>query len=261
MRVALGLEYHGGAFHGWQRQVDVPSVQSDVERALSRVADHPVSVVAAGRTDRGVHATAQVASFETSSKRPMKAWRLGTNSHTSREVKVLWAREVADDFHARYSAVARRYTYLYLMRNDASPLLNGLATPSSHLDADAMHRAAQALVGEQDFSSFRAAGCQSASAQRRVNYLRVHRQGPFAVLEVEANAFVLHMVRNMAGALALVGSGERHEGWVGELLRARDRRVAGPTAPSQGLYLTGVTYPGMDFPQPHLPPPLAALER
>jgi len=153
VRIALGLEYHGGAFNGWQRQKDVPSVQADLEAALSKVADQPVTVVAAGRTDTGVHATAQVVSFTPPVNRPLKAWRLGTNSHTTDGVKVLWAQAVDQTFHARFSAVARRYTYVWLMRDQPSPLLRGLVTPSTELDVDAMHRAAQALIGEQDFTS------------------------------------------------------------------------------------------------------------
>ena len=259
VNIALGVEYDGGRFHGWQRQSHSPSVQSELEAALSRVADEPVRTAAAGRTDAGVHATQQVVSFQSAKARPLRAWRDGVNALTGPGVKVRWAREVEAGFHARFSATARRYLYLYLMDSRPSPLGGRYAWLSPPLDAAAMHQAGQALLGEQDFSSFRAAGCQSQSPFRRVFRLRVRAIGGLVALDIEANAFVLHMVRNIAGALSQVGRGERPSEWVGECLQAKDRRLIGKTAPPQGLYLIDVTYPQPELPKGALPPLLAAL--
>lgn len=259
MRFALGVEYDGAAFHGFQFQTNAPSVQGALEQALSRVADHPVRISAAGRTDAGVHATGQVVAFETPAERPLSAWVRGTNAMTPPGVKVRWARAVDGTFHARYSAVARRYQYLFADAPEASPLLAGRTTPVPPLDADAMHRAAQALIGEHDFTSFRAAGCQSLSAHRCVHRLDVLRAGPLVVIDVTANAFLLHMVRNIAGALARVGSGRAEEGWIGEVLMQRDRTLIGPTAAPDGLYLVDVRYPGRDLPGGCPPALLRAL--
>ena len=257
--IALGVEYDGGNFSGWQRQSHRPSVQGELEAALGRVADEPVRTVAAGRTDVGVHATQQVVSFQCSRARPLRAWRDGVNAQTAPGVKVRWAREVDASFHARFSAAARRYLYLYLIENVPSPLRGRYACLSPPLDAEAMHQAGQALLGERDFTSFRAAGCQSQSPFRRVLHLRVRALAGLVVLDIKANAFLLHMVRNIAGALSLVGRGQRPIPWMSERLQARDRTMIGKTAPPQGLYLVDVAYPHHDLPQGALPPLLAAL--
>ncbi len=259
MNIALGVEYHGAAYSGWQRQKHVPSVQTDLESAISQIADHPVRVVAAGRTDAGVHATQQIVSFASRVERPIKAWREGVNSLTSGGVKVRWAMPVADDFHARYSATSRRYLYLYRIGAEPAPLSDGLAWRVDRLDVDAMHRGGQALVGEHDFTTFRAAGCQAASAFRCIHRLNVRRFGEIAILDVQANAFLLHMVRNVAGALVEVGRGERDEAWIAERLVAKDRTTIGKTSPPQGLYLVDVGYPGQSFPPGTLPPPIQGL--
>lgn len=257
--IALGIEYDGGCFHGWQRQSHSPSVQSELEAALARVADQPVHTVAAGRTDAGVHATQQVASFTCAKPRPLRAWKDGVNALTGAGVKVRWARQVAAGFHARFSAAARRYLYLYRIGDGPSPLCDRYAWNSPPLDADAMHRGGQVLLGERDFTSFRAAGCQSKSPFRRVFRLNVRAVGGLVVLDIEANAFVLHMVRNIAGALSRLGRGERPVDWLDECLQAKDRKLIGKTAPPQGLYLVDVTYPQQDLPKGALPPLLAAL--
>jgi len=259
MRLALGIEYDGAAFRGFQFQANAPSVQGALEAALSRIAAATIRVVAAGRTDAGVHATGQVVGFASPVRRPLDAWVRGTNALTPAAVKVCWAREVTSDFHARYSAVARRYQYLFAEGAVASPLLAGYATPARDLEDDAMHRAAQALVGEHDFTSFRAAGCQSLSANRCVHRIEVRRAGPLVVVDVTANAFLLHMVRNIAGALRRVGRGERAEAWVAEALAMRDRTVIGPTAAPDGLYLVDVNYPGHQLPGGAPPALLRAL--
>ncbi len=260
-QIALGIEYDGGAFNGWQRQSHQPSVQSELEAGLSQVADRPVRTVGAGRTDAGVHATGQVASFRTDSVRPLRAWRDGVNALTSAGVKVRWAREVDADFSARFSAAARRYFYLYRIDARRSPLSDRYAWRSPPLDAGAMRRAAQALLGERDFTSFRAAGCQSKSPCREVRRIDVRCVADLVVLDIEANAFVLRMVRNIAGALAQVGRGERPVSWIAECLRARNRALIGRTAPPQGLCLVQVTYPEWDFPAGGPPPLLAAAGR
>lgn len=271
--IALGLEYDGAAFNGWQRQSHRPSAQSALEAALSKVADEPVRTLAAGRTDAGVHATGQVVSFQCGNFRPLRAWRDGVNALTPAEVKVRWAREVEKDFHARFSAAARRYLYLYCTDARPSPLRgryawaagpqglerSGRIASAGELDVAAMHQAGQALLGEQDFTSFRAAGCQSRTAHRCVHRLKVQALGELVVLDIEANAFLLHMVRNIAGALLQVGLGERRPTWLGECLRAKDRALIGRTAPPQGLYLVDVRYPRHDFPAGGLPPLLAAV--
>lgn len=259
MKVALGVEYDGSAFRGFQLQNNAPSVQGALEAALSKIADRPVRVAAAGRTDAGVHATGQVVSFTTSADRPERAWLRGTNALTPPAVKVRWARRMEESFHARYSAAARRYQYLFYEDDGPSPLLTGRVAQVRRLDDQRMHRAAQVLVGEHDFTTFRAAACQSLSAYRRVHRIAVHRAESFVVLDVTANAFLLHMVRNLAGALSRVGAGRADEAWMGDILRRRDRTLAGPTAPPDGLYLVDVSYPGFHLPPGRLPALLRAL--
>ena len=216
-------------------------------------------MAAAGRTDAGVHATGQVASFSTEAVRPEKAWRLGSNSHLPPGISVAWVRAVPADFHARFSALSRRYLYVYA-EEPPQALGRDQWWAGVPLDDEAMHGAAQALLGEQDFSAVRAAGCQSTTPWRCVNRVSVSRFGDLVVLDIEANAFLLHMVRNIASMLAQVGRRKRPEGWVGDLLLGRDRRVLGPTAPPQGLYLAHVIYPQeLGLPGGRLPPPLRAL--
>ncbi len=244
-RVALGIEYHGGAYAGWQaqRSPGVPTVQEALEAALSRVADHPVATVCAGRTDAGVHASAQVVHFDTRAARPMRAWVMGVNSLLPADVAVQWAREVGPDFHARFSARYRRYRYLVLTRAQRSALAAGSACLERRpVDAPRMHEAAQCLLGERDFSAFRGAGCQSRTPMRRLERVAVSRAGDLLTIEVEANAFLLHMVRNIAGSLLAVGTGERSAQWLAEVMASRDRTLAAATAPARGLYLVDVGY-------------------
>lgn len=245
MKIALGLEYDGAAFSGWQIQRHARTVQACLEEALTRVADHPVRTWCAGRTDAGVHAMGQVVHFETHAMRSMRSWVLGTNANLPREVAVHWAVEVSPDFNARFSATARAYRYLILNQPTRLALWSRRATWELRpLDAARMHLAAQVLVGEHDFSSFRAAGCQASHPVRTLHRISVRREGSQVVLEVEANAFLQHMVRNLTGALLEIGRGERPVEWIGELLAARDRTRAGVTAPPEGLYLLRVEYPG-----------------
>ncbi|HHJ14216.1 MAG TPA: tRNA pseudouridine(38-40) synthase TruA [Gammaproteobacteria bacterium] len=251
MIVACGVEYEGAGFSGWQAQPHAPSVQAEVERALSRVANHPVRVFCAGRTDAGVHATGQVVHFETASVRRERAWLLGANTHLPASVRLAWVRFPGDDFHARFSAEARSYRYLILQRETASALLHGrVSWTHARLDIDRMRAGARHLLGEHDFSAYRATACQAHSPVRRVDRLELVRDGDFICLDIEANAFLHHMVRNIAGVLMAIGAGERAPDWSREILQGRDRARGGVTAPAAGLYLVGVRYPArFDLPR------------
>jgi len=249
-RLALGLEYDGSAYNGWQLQSHAPSIQTALNHALSAVAAAPVSTLAAGRTDAGVHALGQVVHFDTPVARDPRAWQLGANSQLPDDIAVLWVREVPAGFHARYSALSRSYRYLVLNR----PVRPALERQRAWwvrlpLDEAVMAEAAGLLLGEHDFSAFRAAGCQAKSPVRRLLALDVRRQGELLVIDCRANGFLYHMVRNIVGSLVRVGLGEAPPGWIAGLLAGRDRKVAAPTAPAQGLYLAGVEYPpGLDLP-------------
>ncbi|PWG61163.1 tRNA pseudouridine(38-40) synthase TruA [Sediminicurvatus halobius] len=260
-RIALGLEYDGTAFSGWQRQAHAASVQAALERAVGRVADvaGPLEVVCAGRTDAGVHATGQVVHFDTDAERPARAWVRGVNSHLPASIGVRWAAWPGDDFHARFSATARRYRYI-LLSDPLRPVLrrDRVAWTWKPLSLKPMQAAAQCLLGEHDFSAFRAVACQAKHPVRTVRELTLHRLGDCIVLDIEANAFLHHMVRNIAGVLMAVGAGERPVEWVAEVLAGRDRTRGGVTAPPGGLYLTAVRYPErFGLPDPAPPPAFA----
>ena len=243
-RIAVGLEYDGSGFSGWQQQVEALSVQASLQAALAAVCNHPVEVIGAGRTDAGVHAREQVAHFDTEALRAERALLLGTNSNLPPQVALRWVRFVPGHFHARYSAQARTYRYCILNRNVRSALAcNRAAFVYQPLQVEPMVEAASMLIGLHDFSAFRAAECQAKSPVRNLLQLDVHRAGDFVVLEVTANAFLHHMVRNIAGMLILVGRGEAPPALAGELLAGRDRRLAPATAPAAGLYLWRVHYP------------------
>jgi len=243
-RFAVGLEYDGRAYSGWQFQPGLQTVQDTVQRALSRVADVPVECVCAGRTDAGVHASAQVVHFDTDAIRSERGWRLGTNSYLPADVSVAWLREVPGHFHARYSATARSYRYLILNRDSRSALAFGRATWERRpLDAARMNLAAQALVGEHDFSAFRAIECQAKSPRRHVESLEVTRAAEWVTIAITANAFLHHMVRNVAGLLLSIGHGESPPERVAAVLASRDRKSNAATAPPDGLYLEAVRYP------------------
>jgi tRNA pseudouridine38-40 synthase len=242
-RIALGLEYDGSAFSGWQSQAHARGVQSAVEEALARVADHPVAVTAAGRTDAGVHAAMQVVHFDTPATRSERSWVLGANTNLPSQVSALWAREVPEGFHARYSAMARRYRYVMLNRMSRPALAaERVCWVRDALDAQLMQAAAAHLLGEHDFSSFRGAECQARTPMRRVYAIDIVRRGEWLALTVTANAFLHHMVRNIAGVLIAIGAGEQPTHWAKDVLAARDRKQGGVTAPAGGLYLVGVQY-------------------
>lgn len=244
MKIALGIEYDGSRYFGWQRQQNVDSVQQKLEEALSIIANSPVDVFCAGRTDAGVHGTGQVVHFETDAKRPLQSWCFGTNAHLPPDIAVKWAVEVPEDFHARFSATARRYRYIIYNHKLRSAILPfGVSHYYHSLDVEKMHEAGQFLLGENDFSSFRAAQCQSHTPWRNVHHLNVSRQGDYIIVDIQANAFVHHMVRNIVGSLIEVGQGKQSAEWIKWLLEQRDRTLAAPTAKAEGLYLVDVTYP------------------
>lgn len=240
----LGIEYDGGDYHGFQRQSHAPSVQATLESAASRVADEAVRVHGAGRTDAGVHATQQVVSFQTSARRSIEAWRRGVSSLTPRSLGVLWARVETKPFHARFDALWRRYVYVFSDAPSVPVILRGqVAWATAPLDTDAMHAACRCLVGEHDFSAFRAAGCQSRSPWRRIAAVDLTRANDYVAIDVTANAFLKHMVRNIAGALREVGNGSLTADAFAALFEGGDRTRCPPTAQPQGLYLVGVGYP------------------
>ncbi len=253
-RIAVGVEYDGRAYAGWQSQPSIASVQAVTERALSRIANAPIALVCAGRTDAGVHASGQVAHFDAAAERSMRSWVLGANSELPADVSLGWAQPVPDHFHARYSAEARTYRYLILNRSTRAALYaHRAAWVHRPLDAQRMAEAAGALVGEHDFSAFRAAECQAKSPIRRLEQLSVGRRGDWLTIEATANAFLHHMVRNIAGLLIRVGRGDAAPAWAGEVLQGRDRTLGAATAPAAGLYLVAVRYPAV-FALPTQPP-------
>lgn len=244
MRFAAGIEYDGTAYCGWQRQPHAPSVQECVEQAFSKVANHPVEVVCAGRTDTGVHATAQVIHFDTDAQRDIRSWTLGANANLPKDIAVTWVQPVEDDFHARFGATQRQYRYVILNRETRPALLRDRVCWNHRpIDLAAMQQAAEHLKGEHDFSAFRALACQAKSPVRTVGKLDVSAEGDCIYIDIEANAFLHHMVRNIAGTLMKVGRGEASPDWVAEVLAARDRALAGITAPAGGLYFVRVQYP------------------
>lgn len=243
MRMAIGLEYDGNGFCGWQTQPGGGAVQNAVEQALTQMAGHEVTTVCAGRTDAGVHALAQVIHFDTAVHRPVSAWVRGVNALLPGSIAVLWAKPVPEDFHARFSAVERCYRYL-LLNHPLRPALYRARAGWFHqpLDLERMREAAECLIGEHDFSGFRAAECQARSAVKCLHRLDIARAGDFLVFELRANAFLHHMVRNIVGCLVYVGKGKHSPDWVKAVLESRDRKLAAPTFPAAGLYLAEVRY-------------------
>ena len=254
MRIALGIEYDGRPYCGWQYQDHSPSVQVVVEQALSNVAAQPIRVICAGRTDTGVHAAEQVVHFDTDVIREDKAWVKGSNVNLPTSVRVLWVRNVSDSFHARFSAVRRRYRYVIFNRNVRPSFLAGrVAFDYRPLDEARMQEAAQYLLGKHDFNAYRAVACQAKSPIRTVYRLDVTRRDELILIDIEANAFLHHMVRNIAGVLMAIGAGEQEPVWAKQVLQGRDRCLGGVTGPPDGLYLVEVVYPE-EFGLPRLPP-------
>jgi len=244
MKIVLGIEYNGCNYYGWQRQSISPTIQEALESALSIIADEPIRVHCAGRTDTGVHAIQQVVHFETSSIREIHAWVLGTNSILPKDISVTWALNSDDDFHARYSANQRTYQYLILNRPARPAIFNGLVSWECRpLDFDKMKLASSCLVGQHDFTSYRAVACQANSPVRTIHNLEMDRLEDWIVITLTANAFLHHMVRNIAGVLMAIGLDKKEVNWAAEVLAAKDRTAGGVTASPDGLYLVNVQYP------------------
>ena len=258
MRVALGVEYDGSHYCGWQRQKhDSQTVQENLEAALSNVANHPVQVICAGRTDTGVHGVGQVVHFDTESERSEKGWIFGCNTNLPDSISVRWAKPVAEDFHARFSAISRAYRYV-IYNHPVRPALgmHHLTWNYRPLDIELMQQAANVLVGEHDFSSFQAQGCQAKSPIRTIHHINLYRRGRLIIMDIQANAFLQHMVRNIAGVLMAIGSGKEPLGWMTEVLNHKNRTLGGVTAPPYGLFFMRVGYPdefGIPIPEPDVP--------
>lgn len=245
MRYAIGIDFNGRGYRGWQtQQPGVKSVQETLEKAIGRVANHPVTVIAAGRTDAGVHASGMIAHFDSAAPRNERSWLLGVNTQLPEDIALRWITPVSDDFHARFRAVARRYRYVIYNHPLRSSLLAGMVTWHYHaLDLAPMQEAARHLVGRHDFSSFRAIGCQARHPNRDVHFLTLVQKGPLIVLDIQADGFLHHMVRNIVGVLMAIGQGKAGPDWAREVLEARDRTLGGVTAPPDGLYFVDALYP------------------
>ncbi len=244
MRIALGIEYDGSTFKGWQSQRGQKTVQSAVEEALGIVANEPIATTCAGRTDAGVHALFQVIHFDTEISRAPRSWTYGCNANLPNSISVVWAKIVSSSFHARFSAIERSYNYLIYNRSTRSAIWNKKATWDYRpLDITLMNEACSHWLGTHDFSSFQAKGCQAKNAVRRISCCEVKKESEILLFKVTANAFLQHMVRNLAGVLIEIGSGRRNPGWAREVLSYKDRSLGGVTAPPDGLYLSDVRYP------------------
>lgn len=254
MRIALGIEYQGGAYRGWQRQSEAPSVQAHLEAALEKILCHEVHVTCAGRTDAGVNATGQVVHFDTDLERPMQAYDRGLNGKMPHDIAITWAKQMPEDFHARFSAIERRYRYVIYNSPLRPGILHSGITHVYQQDVDAalMHQAAQCLVGKNDFTTFRASMCQAKSPIRTVKQVSVTRQGRYIIVDILANAFLHHMVRNIVGSLLVIGQKEQPVEWMAQLLALKDRKKAATTAKPNGLYLVKVVYTE-DFELPNMP--------
>ncbi len=243
MRIALGVEYDGSPYCGWQSQPEAANVQDALQAALSGIASAPVSILAAGRTDTGVHALEQVVHFDTEANRPLSAWVRGTNASLPASIAVLWAHAVPDEFHARFSAQARSYRYLLLNRPVRSAIRHARAGWfHAPLNLDAMREAAQHLLGEHDFSAFRASECQAKTPVKTLTQLEIRKEGDLVTFDLTANAFLHHMVRNIVGCLVYIGKGKHPPQWMHEVLQSRNRDIAAPTFAPDGLYLRHITY-------------------
>ena len=243
-RIVLGIEYNGSTFFGWQRQPHASSVQQSLEKALSQVANHTVEVFCAGRTDTGVHATYQIIHFDSFTQRPEKAWLKGANSLLPDQISIRFAMKVDNDFHARFSALSRSYLYV-IDNNTVKPAIlnNGLTWYRKSLDVSKMNDAAKYFIGEHDFSSYRSSQCQSNTTKRNIQRLNCRRENQYIFINITANAFLHHMVRNIVGVLLEIGTGVKDPAWAKQVLDVKDRTKAGITAKPNGLYLVGVEYP------------------
>jgi tRNA pseudouridine38-40 synthase len=243
MRIALGIEYDGTNYFGWQKQKNLQTIQEKVEKAVSKIANQKIEIVCAGRTDAGVHALGQVIHFDTDAVRSDEAWIAGTNTYLPTDINILWVKHVSDEFHARYSAISRKYRYIIYNNKIRSAILQNRVMLVTHvLDEKAMHKAGQYLLGTHDFSSFRGSFCQAKTAIRTIEFINISRSGVTIYIDIKANAFLLHMARNIVGMLIMVGKGAKPFEWAKEVLDAKKRTVSAPTAPACGLYLVNVEY-------------------
>lgn len=256
MNLALGIEYSGSNYCGWQKQTHSPSVQQHLEEALSEIANSKIKVFCAGRTDTGVHANGQVVNFELPVERPLRAWLSGANTKLPFDISILWAKQMAQNFHARHSALSRRYRYV--IQNTSYPvgtLAGKVLWHKPLLDADKMNQSAQALIGEKSFASFQASSCQSRTPYRHVHQVSVKRWNDFVIIDIKASAFLHHMVRNIVGCLLEIGQGREPINFVTKILEKQDRTQAPKTAKPDGLYLVQVEYPAnAEIPQTPLGP-------
>ena len=256
MKYVACIEYDGTPYFGWQRLSHGPSVQGELEKSLSKVANHEIELTCAGRTDSGVHGIGQIVHFESEAKRDVKAWKMGCNRNLPDDISMRWVQAISDDFHARFSARSRRYRYIILNQITRPALIyNKVCWYTEQLDETLMNQAAQLLLGEHDFSSFRAAGCQANHAMRELQEIKVSREGQYIYIDIVANAFLHHMVRNIVGSLFEVGKQAKAVEWFSELLLIKDRNQAGITAPACGLYFVSVDYPeAFELPEVASPP-------
>jgi len=244
VRIALGIEYNGSSYCGWQYQEGVATVQNEVEQALSKVSNEPVRIITAGRTDTGVHASGQVVHFDTAVTRSDYSWMRGTSRYLPEDITILWAKQVRDDFHARFSAIERRYQYIILNRHERPAILHKkVSWEFRPLEVRVMKQAAEALIGRHNFNAYRALACQAKSPIRDLRELSVERIGQFVVMNARADGFLHHMIRNIAGVLCTIGAGERPPEWAADVLASEDRTCGGVTAVSDGLYLNAIVYP------------------
>ena len=243
-RYAASVQYKGTNYYGWQSQYGLPTVAGILQEAIAKIADHKISLYCAGRTDKGVHAISQIIHFDSPSKRNLHSWLLGINRHLPHDISLDWIVPVDQTFHARFSALARRYIYL-LHQSNARPALGYqlMVWTYKSLNVTAMHQSAQCLLGEHDFSSFRSCKCQSETPFRKIHHIKVYTKNRLIIIDIQANAFVHHMVRNIVGSLMEVGKGKKPVDWIKKIFAAKDRTQAGETAPAEGLYLAGVSYP------------------
>ncbi|CAL1329072.1 tRNA pseudouridine(38-40) synthase TruA [Candidatus Providencia siddallii] len=243
-KIALGIEYNGSNYHGWQIQQNIKSIQSYIEKALSKFSNESIVVFCAGRTDAGVHALGQVIHFETTVIRKEISWVIGVNTYLPNDISVRWCKFVDKDFHSRYNAIARRYCYIiFNERSRPAILFNKVTHYYFKLNEKLMHEAAQYLIGEQDFSSFKSVKCQSKSSYRNILYANVNRYGSYIIIDIKANAFFYHMVRNIVGCLLEIGSCNKSINWINKLIKLKDRKKCASTAKPEGLYLVNVEYP------------------
>lgn len=254
-RLAIGIEFSGTRYRGWQtQQAGIPSVQATIEKALSQVANEPITLHAAGRTDAGVHATNMIAHFDTTAKRPTHGWLRGVNTLLPDDIALRWLQPMPETFHARFRAIARRYHYIILNQPYRPALLHHQVTHVYQaLDWELIQQASARFLGTHDFSSFRAVACQSRQPVRHIQHLQWRQQGALWIMDIQADGFLHHMVRNIIGTLLTIGQGEQPVEWVDYLLDVKDRTQAAATAPPDGLYFVNAYYPDLfNLPQPSL---------